>query len=151
MIRFTRLFTAAAVLVHAIAGCCAHDGESCCEAWVGQATCLQRAGLEQCSKGHGRMAEHHVEDHAAGAGTESEHENPSHHGCHYAKCSWTVPELRTSESLLDLNITARVDWSLPCYSDGQLIEGRDGSIGIAKLSLPALPLRAHLAKCVLLI
>jgi hypothetical protein len=135
------LLTSAALMVHAIVGCCGHGGHS------------KAAGhTHGCMDGCHTVHSHHGHSHGdapdqSGAADEAP-ESP--HVCEHARCAWHVQEsteidwLRPSLDWIAFGLEAHVP---------SRFEARDASeLSIRRsIEASALPVRSHLAKCVLVI
>jgi len=142
MLSFVHLLTAAAIFVHATMGCCAHtahgtnvsnyQSSDCCG--CEHQGCGQEKGLVQG-------------DHPS--------EQPVPHECSHTNCKWPAPEVRNCMDLVSLDVLLNSTGSLSWFANVSfaLVSGNgvDSLMLLPASSLHTVPLRAHLAKCVLLI
>jgi len=136
MTPFVHLLTVAAIFVHATMGCCAHEAHST-EATSGQPS-------DCCGCEHSRSGQ---DGHSS--------QQPVPHECSHTDCNWPAPEVRNCVDLilLDalLNSAENTQWISALSFDFVLGKGGYSSALLPDVSLHTVPLRAHLAKCVLLI
>lgn len=147
MYSFIRILTAAAIFVHSIVGCCAHEGHS-----TDSQVCGHALTSASCDHEHHLPITHQADtpQDDCPLGHNSNDETPQ--DCHHGTCEWPAPEARQSDELL----VAGFDLGLCCYFDTSV--DRLISVGCDSCSCPAfiaslhpLPVRAHLAYCVILI
>jgi hypothetical protein len=141
MALFIHLLTSAALVVHAIVGCCGHEGHSTA---VGHT----HGCLDGCHPAHSHHGHTHGEPQDQNGAAGKIPESP--HVCEHARCAWHVQESVEIDWLgPHLECTA---WSLETWVPVR-------SVGLAANSVShwrsieagALPVRTHLAKCVLVI
>jgi hypothetical protein len=149
MASFIRLLTATAVLVHATVGCCAHEAHSV------HGECSESICCHDIDN-HGHSVEGELQ---AGCSTtlalisDNEHksEQPVPHDCCRDKCKWTDSEARDNFDFVLSGFTGNAACSL-IASHGLPQVNRSALILLSRnSSLCTAPVRAHLAKCVLLI
>ncbi len=150
MPQFVRLLTAFSILVHATVGCCAHEA---CE-MLGQ-DCEHLVGhdIHEC---HGHACESENQSACSSSlGQSSDHdEYPQQgapHECSHADCEWPIPEVRTSVDQMLLCLTGSAPQAISAPLVILLGDGHATLVLTPTLSPHTAPLRAHLAKCVLLI
>jgi len=143
MTRFVHLLTTAVIFVHAAMGCCAHESRGisglCCE----PSGCCQ-SEQPQSEQPHSAGGGHQHGDH--------ESQQPVPHACHQPDCQWPAPEAQSCADLMLLNMFLSSTNCIQGASlDFVLGNGFDSFLLLPDLASPTVSLRAHLAKCVLLI
>jgi len=141
MTQFVHLLTVAAIFVHATMGCCAHEAHSM------EAASCQPSACCGCEHSGSDQEGLQQDDHSS--------QQPVPHECSHTDCNWPAPEVRNCVDLvlLDalLNPTENTQWISALSFDFVLGKGGYSSALLPDVSLHTVPLRAHLAKCVLLI
>jgi hypothetical protein len=149
MTQATHLITAVAIFVHAVVGCCAHQAHgarlesiACCHGAQGEDACHEHMGEAQlpadssfaldCTRGH----------HAR---------QPLSHECRHANCQWIPLATRECVNLILPGFVASIPSFLQSTSDFSWVGRRDLSAAWRSSFSRAMPVRAHLVKCVLLI
>ncbi len=132
MTLLVHLLTAATIFVHATVGCCAHKAHE-----------VSRTSGECCCK--------HADHEHDGDGLSQELPQPAPQECNHTDCKWPAPKMRNHDDLLLLSSTG----ILPLASSSShlyvLYNGLEYLGLLPDASWRTLPVRAHLAKCVLLI
>ena len=128
--------TAAAIFMHATLGCCAHGSHE-----VGPVD-------DEPSSNCCCHCEHH---HSPQDDLSEESPQPVPHECNHTDCEWPAPETRNPDDLFTLDLAG----ILPSTSTSTFAFPLGNGFNLSRLSseasLPALPVRAHLANCVFLI
>jgi len=155
MASFLHLLTAAAIFVHATLGCCAHESHEVGSA-VGNPSDCRSCELHSSPQASPQASPQDDHDHADLSQElqrlSQESQQPASHQCSHADCKW----LQTNVDLLTLDfagflpstVTALLAFSL---NNGSLGDGFNFSHLLPDASMSMLPVRLHLAHCVLLI
>ncbi len=165
MTSLVHLLTAAAIFVHATLGCCAHEAHGARVAGGKPSDCCsaERANLECASLEH---AGHANESHPLEAGLSTRvpcpvalqsgitfgypSQQPVPHSCSHGNCKWSSPEAQNCVDVILLDSTGEISWSPTFALEFLMVHGSAPAV-LTFLSPHAVPVRAHLAKCVLLV
>jgi len=164
MTQFVHLLTAAAILVHATMGCCAHESHDTESHDTSETCCEQSSSCDSEHDDH-EHANHSTISHSKNslppkeassvqglsctAGYQSQQPEP--HECSHAGCSLSAPEVRSCADLMLLNFAGTIQWTATAPPVFFLNIGIDSPHLLPDFSLHTVPLRTHLAKSVLLI
>lgn len=148
MTQFVHLLTTAAILVHSTLGCCAHEALGIDENSRGRITCCD-------VEDHDHQVEEKisaVQPTALELSSVCDHQphQPTPHECCHENCTWPSPKVRDNADVLFPDLSAKLHWSLDTF-DLLLVSGASVFIFPAEFYQHTLPVRPHLAKCVLLI
>ncbi len=133
-----QLLTAAAIFVHATLGCCAHGAHEVSQVEAEPSTC-------------GCHCQHHHSPQDDLSEESEESPEPVPHECNHTDCKWPAPETRNHDDLLTLDLTGILPSTSTAILTFSLGNGFDFFRLSPEASLPAPPVRAHLAHCVFLI
>jgi len=150
---FIDLLTAASVFVHAMVGCCAHADHGviggCCE----PTAAVSEAVEDCCPTGHGHSSVGHllVAANAFHAIPSQQPERHAPHQCRHADCKGSLSEIRKSDGSVRL-LSVGALLADRCVGGGAIaVEQQGPSLLGPYASAHKMPLRAHLAKSVLLL
>ena len=142
-----RLLTTVAILLHATAGCCAHEGHCAVDAVCEHTECPDSGEHD-----HSHDVEIKTAPLGVGAGSPCNHDSGQHqpHECSHDNCKWPSPETRCNAELI-LSSVASFSYVLDAPIALLLSAGGIYSAFLSSDSHHALPVRTHLAKSVFLI
>ena len=152
MQQFLQLVTAAAILLHATLGCCAHEVHHV----SGYIVSDHVVASHNCRHHHDALdvADHESHDHKFSQPAK-EHANPQGSqpstplSCTHTRCEWPAPELRTDGETLSLEFSGDVASYANSFAASLFERSKTVLTNSANLSLSALPVRSHLAHSVL--
>jgi len=166
MTSLVHLLTAATIFVHATMGCCAHEAHDAIQGTSGEPStscCCEHDTHGQGTHGqgtHGQGAHEQGAHEHDGGGLSQELPQPAPHECSHTDCTWPAPEVRNSGDFFSLDFAGIVPWPLSgsrVSSSELFVLGNGLGNGfnfpglLPNAFLRILPVRSHLAKCVLLI
>ena len=159
MTRFLHLLTTVAILMHTTVGCCASEAHGVAGQCCGQ---MESHGIE--SDSHGHHCHTGKADHSSkvafqmacpstrkSSSDSHKSEQPTPHECCHDDCQWPAPEARSCIDLMLLGFAGNSPWILTSPQVLVLGDGRDSLLPLFDVLTHTVPLRTHLAKCVLLI
>jgi hypothetical protein len=162
MASFLQLLTAAAILVHATLGCCAHESHQgsdtsktandCCGTkHDGHQHTQPSKELPSLEAGSIAQTICHAGSQEGVRNHECQAQRPNSHECSHANCSWPYPEARGNTDLILLLPTDISQCDLTASHASALGNAIATSNALPDISPHNLSVRSHLAMCVLLI
>ncbi len=149
MTSFVHLLTVAAIFVHATFGCCAHETHEV------EVTASESSECGCCHHHSSHQEEHEQDDHSqddlAHDDLSQKGQQPVPHECSHADCKWPAPEARTLTDFELLSSMGILPWNSTNSLASLFGNASDSSLLLPDLASPTLPVRSHLALCVLLI
>jgi len=146
MTSLVHLFTAATIFVHATMGCCAHEVHEASQTSGGTSSCCDCEHADQGADQRYGSERHDLAD------LQQELPQPVSQGCDHTDCKWPAPEVRDSDtSPCSAGIFPWVLSSSQASSLFVLGSGLDFTKLLPDASWHTMPVRAHLANCVLLL
>ena len=149
MRQLVHVFTAFAIFLHATVGCCAHGEHAV------QGMCSKHVDSHDSENHNHAIEEELLADSLADLAIKSvcghESGQPVPHECCRDKCKWTGSAERDNFDFMLSDLTDCTLCSLVASHVFPQAYGSDTSLFTLNFSLYAMPVRAHLAKCVLLI
>lgn len=148
---YVHLITAAAILVHATLGCCAHEGHSLIDAVCGHHH--NEVGTQDCHDENEQVPLQLEADHSCGEHAQhpTDPTHPAPQTCTHAQCMWPAPEMRDGSDLIQMDFLFALTPVLDAFFVSLFPVGESTLTFSVAHSPHALPVRAHLANCVFLI